>query len=260
MPELPDVETFRRYLDATALHRKIRDVRVRHTGVLTGISPRRLKQALVRTSFEATDRHGKYLFVKTGRSAWLVLHFGMTGFLEYGKDRQAGAHDRVIFDFENGFSLAYICTRLLGKVTLAKSPAQFARRVHLGPDALGIDPEGFRSRFLGSRASVKSCLMNQERIAGVGNIYSDEILFQSRLPPALKSNKLTARQIGQLYRKARHVLSMAADRKAEPAHMPASWLLPNRDEGAACPRCGRAIEKTKVAGRSAYWCPHCQKA
>jgi formamidopyrimidine-DNA glycosylase len=260
MPELPDVETFRRYLDATALHQRVADVRVRHDRVLSGVSASRLKRTVKGSSFEETDRHGKYLFVRLDQEPWLVLHFGMTGYLEYEKGRKPGQHDRVIFDCENGYSLAYLCQRLLGKVALAESPPQFAEDNKLGPDALRISHDDFTARLEGSHAAVKSCLMNQKLLAGIGNIYADEILFQAGVSPRRKGGTLSKTESKQLYRHVQRVLTMAADRKADPAGMPSSWLLPKRQEGRPCPRCGDKIKKTKVAGRSAYWCPNCQEA
>lgn len=259
MPELPDVETFRRYLNATALHQRIERVRVRHKRVLVGTSARRLRQTFHGRTFKATDRHGKYLFARTDRTPWLVLHFGMTGSLAYEKDRRPGDHDRVLIDFDNGYSLAYICGRLLGKVTLTDSPRQFVQERNLGPDAMAISAQAFASCIKDSRAAIKSCLMNQQRVAGVGNIYSDEALFQSRLSPELKGETLTQAELHRLYRQMQRVLAMAVDRQADPARLPSSWLLPHREEGASCPRCGDKIQRTKVSGRSAYWCPHCQK-
>jgi len=259
MPELPDVETFRRYMDATALHQRIVQVRVRNARVLIDISSRRLKRGLKGTAFETTDRHGKYLFAQVGPERWLVLHFGIPGFLEYEKQREPTEHDRVIFDFANGYSLAYLCQRLLGKVMLAESPTRFAQDNELGPDALQIGWGDFRSVLQESRATVKSCLMEQKHIAGIGNIYSDEILFHSRVSPKGKSNRLSETQTKRLYRQMQRVLNVAVSRKADPGRMPLSWLLPHRAEGGPCPRCRGEIEKTKVAGRSAYWCPNCQK-
>lgn len=259
MPELPDVETFRRYLNATALHQRIERIRVRHTGVLEGISARRLQRALHGRAFDATGRHGKYMFVTTDQAPWLVLHFGMTGFLMYEKDRDPGDHDRMLIDFDNGYSLAYVCSRLLGKVTLADSPEGFVQGTELGPDAMAITAEQFFSGLKNSRAAIKSCLMNQQRLAGVGNVYSDEILFQSRLSPTLEGKKLAQAPLDRLYRQMQRVLGMAVDRQADPAKLPSSWLLPHRQEGEVCPRCSDTIQKMKISGRSAYWCPHCQK-
>lgn len=258
MPELPDVETFRRYLDATALRQQIVAVAVREKRILKGVSARDLERATKGRRFEATDRHGKVLFVRISECSILGLHFGMTGSLEYGKGCEPDKHDRVIFEFENGYSLAYQCRRLLGWVTLAKSPARFVRDHGLGPDALCIVRDAFVSALRDSRAAVKSCLMDQKRVAGIGNVYSDEVLFQSRMPPDRRSDALGKKQATQVYRQMRRVLTMAVERKADPARMPASWLLSHRDKAERCPRCRGEINTMKVAGRTAYWCPRCQ--
>ena len=258
MPELPDVETFRSYLDATALHQQLAEIRVRQKRILDGLSAGRLERALKGISFEATDRHGKYLFIHTNEVPILVLHFGMTGYLEYEKGRESDEHDCILFEFENGYSLAYVCRRLFGKVTLTDSAARFVEEHELGPDAMRVGREDFLAVLHGSRATVKSYLMNQSLIAGVGNIYSDEILFQSHISPERKGNTLGGAKGKQLHRQMRRVLALAIQRKADPAKMPSSWLLPHRDKGVPCPRCRGKIAKVKVAGRSAYWCPHCQ--
>lgn len=259
MPELPDVETFRRYLHATALHQKVAEVRVRNRRVLAGVSPSRLKETLQGACFDQTDRCGKYLFVQTDSGPVLVLHFGMTGHLEYEKDRTPGKHDRLLFDFDNGYSLAYVCQRLLGKVSVVDSVEQFTHDNHLGPDALAIGADEFTRRLQKSRATVKSWLMNQKLIAGIGNIYSDEILFQSHLAPNRKAGAFGKKETERLYRQMRRVLETAIERKADPSRMPSSWLLPHRQEDNTCPRCHGQVSKTKVAGRTTYWCPKCQQ-
>lgn len=258
MPELPDVETFRKYLDATALHQRVVDVSVREKRILRDLSPRKLVHAMKGRCFETADRHGKHLFVRMNKTSVLVLHFGMTGSLDYGKARKPGKHDRIVFHFANGYSLAYHCRRLLGRVILAESPAQFVRDNNLGPDALKIGQEEFVETLRGARAAVKSCLMDQKRLAGIGNIYSDEILFQNRMSPKRKGDALSGTEATQLYRTMGRVLTTAIERRADPAEIPTSWLLPHRDEGEPCPRCRGEIRKVKIAGRSGYWCPHCQ--
>jgi formamidopyrimidine-DNA glycosylase len=259
MPELPDVEMFRRYIGATSLHQKIASVTVRDRRLLKDLSTRHLEQTLAGRAFEATARHGKFLFAAANGSAWLVLHFGMSGNLDYGKRREAGRHDRVIFHFTNEYSLAYVSQRRLGRVALTPAMERFVEENDLGPDAMDIDCADFASRIRGSKAAVKSSLMNQRLVAGVGNIYSDEVLFQSRISPALAGNKLSEKQAKHLCRIMQRVLHAAVDRGADPTDFPASWLLPNRKQGRSCPRCAGRIRKQKVAGRSAYWCPGCQQ-
>lgn len=259
MPELPDVETFRRYVDATALRRRIVDVEVLSRRVLAGVSSRRLRQVLRGATFNRTRRHGKHLFVDTNGSQWLVLHFGMTGYLDYGKERTRGPHDRVIFVFAKKCSLAYVCPRLFGRVTLTASVEEFVEMKKLGPDAMSVSAEGFACCLCGSKATVKSSLMNQRLIAGVGNLYSDEILFQSQVHPLFRSDRLSVAQATQIHRDMRKVLRRATERKADPMQLPGSYLLPHRRIGGSCPRCSGKLARRTVAGRTAYWCPACQK-
>src|SRR5262249_19289405 len=115
MPELPDVETFKRYLDATSLDQPIKDVDVRSAYVLKGLSARELGRQLKGRSFQSSCRHGKHLFVRTDRDLWLRLHFGMTGSLEYLKgQRQASEDAQALFCFANQSRLAFRDQRKFG--------------------------------------------------------------------------------------------------------------------------------------------------
>ena len=259
MPELPDVETYKRYVDATSLHQQILIVRVRNRRILKDISPGKLKSQLQGHCFQFTTRHGKYLFVKTDNNQWLTLHFGMTGFLRYFKDEEkSGPHDRLILTFQTGFHLAYVCPRLLGAIRLVTSVENFVNDSRLGPDALSIDFGHFKKILRHSRGAVKSTLMNQKHIAGIGNIYSDEILFQSNVHPETTSNKLNHEHIRKIYHNMRKVLKRAIERQAKTSNLPNSYLLPHRGKGKSCPRCGRIIKTMKITGRTAYFCPNCQ--
>src|ERR1041384_5871282 len=108
MPELPEVEAFKRYLDKTSLHHRIDDVDVRNRYVLKNISEGQLARELKGRRFQSSRRHGKHLFVRTNNKLWLRLHFGMTGSLEYSKnDEQTPRHARVLFAFANKHCLAF---------------------------------------------------------------------------------------------------------------------------------------------------------
>ena len=175
MPELPDVEIFKQYLDATSLHQEINRVEVHSTQVLEGISARKLRRRLEGHAFESSRRHGKYLFVRLNEGNWLVLHFGMTGFLRYYKNpEQSGDHTRLRIDFKNGFHLAFDCQRKLGLIDWVEDPKEFIRKKELGDDPLSehFDLSRFTELLEGKRGSVKSALMNQSVIAGIGNIKS----------------------------------------------------------------------------------------
>jgi formamidopyrimidine-DNA glycosylase len=142
MPELPDVESYRRYLDANALHHKIARVEVESPGVLEDTSPQGLGRMLKGKRFESTRRHGKYLFAKLDGEEWLGMHFGMTGKLEYVNNKEElPNHTRCLFKFDNGFDLAYIAPRKLGRIVPVDSPDDH-RIPQVGTGCPESEPEG----------------------------------------------------------------------------------------------------------------------
>src|SRR5437773_5283228 len=137
MPELPDVETFKRYLDATSLYQQITGVDVQRAYALKGVSARELVRGLKGRRFESSCRHGKHLFVRTDGDLWLRLHFGMTGSLQYFKrEERVARRTRVLFAFANGHRLAFADQREFGEVGLLKDIDEFLKKRGLGPDAL----------------------------------------------------------------------------------------------------------------------------
>ncbi len=260
LPELPDVEVFRRYLEGSALDQTVAAVEVR-ADIVRGLPAARFRARLKGRRFLSTARHGKYLFVKLDDGSWLVLHFGMTGYLQYARtDEPPPEHTRVLFTFSNGHRLAFVLQRKLGRAAITDNIESFIKEQGLGPDVLGggFDLRAFR-QALGRRGSIKSALMNQKRMAGIGNIYADEILFRAKLHPAAKMGNLDDEQLGAVFHVVKEVLRAAIDAGADPARMPEDFLLPHREEGARCPACGGQIARTKISGRTAYFCPKCQK-
>lgn len=262
MPELPDVEIFKRYLESTSLHQDIERVDISSPELLEGVSARRLQNTLRGNQLQSAHRHGKYLFAQLDQEGWLILHFGMTGFLSYFRNpEQRPSHVRLALRFSNGFTLAYDCQRKLGEIGLTQTVHQFVRERELGPDPLDaeFDLKAFRHAMAGTRAAVKSALMDQKRVAGIGNIYSDEILFQAGIQPAVKVRDLSGKDIESLYNQmTRTVLPAAIEAGADPERLPSSFVIPHRHDQGVCPRCGRPLEKRKIAGRTAYFCPHDQ--
>jgi len=260
MPELPDVETFKRYLDRTSLHQRITGVDVRSTYVLKGVSQRELGRQLKGRSLERSCRHGKHLFVRTDRDLWLRLHFGMTGSLEYLKGRREAPKDtRVLFGFANCSRLAFRDQRKFGEIGLLKDVDEFLRTRTLGPDALDINLSQFKGIFQNHHAAVKTILLNQKLIAGIGNIYADEILFRTRIHPTTQASALKNKTVTELLRATRHILKKAIDAQADADLMPKSWLLPHRGKGGKCPRCARVLKSSRIGGRTAWFCQYCQK-
>jgi formamidopyrimidine-DNA glycosylase len=218
------------------------------------------------TKLVAAQRYGKHLLARIDRGGWLTLHFGMTGALHFvPQPDQEPPFTRVRLDFANDGSLAYTNKRMIGRVGLVEDATDFIADEKLGPDALDwrFDFAAFKAAVLGIKRDAKSVLMDQEIIAGIGNIYSNEILFQARINPAAPIDKLTPNQLKQLFLKMRDVLKTAivcgAGSEQFTERMPKSALLPERKKGGLCPRCRLPLKIFKVGGRTAYCCPKCQK-
>jgi formamidopyrimidine-DNA glycosylase len=259
VPELPDVEVFRRRLAATGLHREIAGVDVRDPALPRRLSRQRLGRALTGHELERTRRHGKHLFAAISGGGWMVLHFGMTGRLEYSRGSEVdGEHTRLTLRFADGSRIAYIDQRRLGFAGLTGDVDEYVEKEALGPDALSLSPAALCELLRARRGAVKSVLMDQTLVAGIGNIYSDEILFHARVDPKAPARTLDETACRRLHRQIGRVLRMAADRGADAERVPRGWLLPRREDGARCPRGNGEVRKFKISGRGAFYCPACQ--
>lgn len=263
MPELPDVEIMKKYLDATALHKKIRDVKIEDAIVLENLTSEELCENLTGQSFETSCRYGKYLFVKLSAGDYLVLHFGMTGELAYYKipDKEP-EYELIRFEFNNDYRLAYVMPRKLGHIYLTKDMKAFIGQKELGPDVCSqeFDRETFHKVLSDRHGMIKSALMDQSLMAGIGNVYSDEILFQAGVHPRQNVSDMKEETIDKLYDCLIEVLQTAIENKADPATFPDGYLTPLRGQKKAeCPKCGGEIRRVEVSGRSAYYCPSCQQ-
>ena len=265
MPELPDVELYKRHLDATCRGRTIRRVTVSDARILADISAAELGRRLEDARITASRRHGKHLLVDLGRPGWLTLHFGMNGSLKHFTDGEDDPpYDRVRLDFDDRHHLAYINPRLLGHFGLVSDADAFIAAEGLGPDALDphFDLAAFERALAGRKRDVKSLLMDQEVVAGIGNIYSDEILFQAGINPRMRCDRLDANARQHLFSRIKAVLETAitsgagAERLVD--RLPGSFLIPHREKGGRCPRCGGEVASAKFSGRTAYFCPRCQ--
>ncbi|MEJ2031474.1 MAG: DNA-formamidopyrimidine glycosylase [Deltaproteobacteria bacterium] len=262
MPELPDVEIFKEYLDATALHQKIKEVEVRHQRILRNTSEEELKRELRGQSLESSRRHGKHLLVALSNSKWLAVHFGMSGSFSYYKDPdKEPPHARLLIAFENGYWLAYDSQRMLGGVELIADPEEYIRHHDLGPDAMddNFDLAAFKKVLAGKNGQIKSALMDQQSLAGIGNIYSDEILFQAGIDPKRKVGDLDEMGAKNLYQAMKRVLQTTIGHRADPSQFPATYLTAHRRAGEKCPKCSGRIKSQKISGRTSYFCPSCQK-
>jgi formamidopyrimidine-DNA glycosylase len=258
VPELPDVEGFRRYFGRYAMGQRIEAVEVPAPDVLRNTTPQGLGKALAGHRFTATERRGKWLLAHTDDSAVLLTHFGMTGGLNWSTGTDADhPHDRVILRLERG-RLRYRNMRKLGGIWLARRAEETGAIMGpLGPDALELDRDAFENILRRGRGRVKPSLMNQKRLAGIGNELSDEILWQARINPARLLPELEKRERSALYRAMRKVLEESNRHGRIPRHR--SWLSAARGTtDTPCPRCGTTITRSRIGGRTSYWCPRCQ--
>lgn len=259
MPELPDVEVFRRRLGRTSLHRPVERVQVRDELLLYGVDRRTLDRSLRGRSLERTHRHGKHLLVDLSDDGLLVLHFGMTGYPAAGEGAPPSEpHVRFVLTFGDGRWLALVDQRRLGRVALTGSLEEYVTRENLGPDALTLGAVDLRDLLRSHRGSVKATFMDQARIAGLGNIYTDEVLFQARVDPRSPAGRLDDASCRRLHRQLHRVVDLAVDRQADPRRLPRTWLLPHREDGVPCPRGRGTVRRFRSGGRNGYWCPTCQ--
>jgi len=258
MPELPEVETFKRYLDKTSLNQSIIDVEVTDNRILN-TEEVQLKKSLKGKKFESSTRHGKYLLVYLNPQ-YLVMHFGMSGDLKYYDDKEEPPKfSKVIFKFNNGFNLAYLSIRMFGKVSVVNSREEFIENKKLGPDAYKMSFEEFQEALHGRSAIAKNALLNQSFIAGVGNIYSDEILFRTKIHPKTNINSLSDDKVKELYINIIDVLVYGIKKKGDLSTYPNEFLIPHRKKEEKCPICNSDITRFEISGRHGFFCPSCQK-
>jgi len=257
MPELPDVEIFRQYAEKNALNQEIEKVTVDEPKIAE-TDESQLNEELKGRELIRAERLGKYLLLTTTKENILVMHFGMTGWLEY-KQGEKHRHTRASLIFSNGYALNFINPRKLGRISFSSNLDAFQKEKKVGKDALAIKLEEFQDLIRKKKGTLKSFLMNQSIIAGIGNIYSDEILFQAGMNPKRQISELEDYQHMALFQLIKEVLHKAIEHNADPGNMPLSFIIPRRKEGEKCPACGGEVKKDKVSGRGFYYCPTCQK-
>ncbi len=260
MPELPDVEHFRmQAAHSGILWMPIGRTEVRDPSILRDVSQQKLAKAVKSRPFTSTQRHGKALFLRIKKNGVVVFHFGMTGRLHIvkgGDDMSEHAH--VIFHTKEK-SLAFVCPRKFGHISLAESVQEYVVEQELGDDARCVTRERFMEVLEGSGKSLKSLLMDQHRIAGIGNIYADEILFKAGMHPRMRASDLSGPQKDTLFHAMRSVLEEAIHAGAAAENMPEAYLIRHRSNEGICPRDGSRLDRFEVNGRTTYICPEHQQ-
>ncbi|MGE5561493.1 MAG: bifunctional DNA-formamidopyrimidine glycosylase/DNA-(apurinic or apyrimidinic site) lyase [Chloroflexota bacterium] len=274
MPELPEVETVRRELSA------LTGLRIVRTAVLSPHLIRcpdaeRFAAGTTGKTIAAVDRQGKFLIIRLDPGSDLVVHLRMAGRMYVNDPADpVEKHTHVIFDLSDGRQLRYIDLRHFGLICLVDRGeyGDLGLLNRLGPEPLsdGFTKQYFRAGLAKRRGPIKSLLLNQEFIAGIGNIYADESLFAARIRPDRPAASLSRQEADRLWQAIRDVIADAlvfggttfsTYRRADGSKGEfAAYLKVYGHEGAACPRCGKGqIERLRLGGRSAHFCPHCQR-
>lgn len=297
MPELPEVETTVRDLNKKILGLKIKDVwtdfkkMVKKPALLAGgLSDfDSFKKEIIGQRIEKIKRRGKNILFYLSGGKIMLIHQKLTGHLLVGKwklengkwkplikgalEEKINTFIHLMFFLSNDKMLALSDLRKFAKVLVidAKNLDSLKDIKNLGPEPLdkNFDFEKFKERLKNRRGKIKRVLMDQEVIAGIGNIYSDEILFEARVHPLKDVSKLSERELKEIYRAMKKILKQAIKLKGGSI---SDYRTPSgkrggfdrlrrvyRREGEKCPRCGAIIKRIKLAGRSAYFCPKCQK-
>ncbi len=261
MPELPEVETARRLIADEGLNRRIADVDDSDTFVCRPHAPGELRAALTGRTLAAARRRGKTMWCETSDDGPdLGIHLGMGGRIvvtspdglaaEGGGPRHRDAQprkaewDRFTLTFADGGRLVLFDKRRLGRVRL--NPGVDA----LGPDAAEVTPAQFRALITKGGVAVKARLLDQSRIAGVGNLLADEILWEAEVSPAARTDRLRRAEADRLYR----ALVSALDSAIARGGVHTGDVIGARHLGGTCPRCGAEMRHGTVGGRSTWWC------
>jgi formamidopyrimidine-DNA glycosylase len=257
MPELPEVAYQKKYVDATALHKEV--VKIDFGAKKLFQSPQKeFEDAILNEKISGTQQLGKYLLLKITSEKELVLHFGMSGKMEFYQHDEVPKHAQLTLFFEDDSRLSFVCPRKFGKIYLAEGIEDFQKKHSLGNHALDVKEEEFMDLLQDKKGSIKSALTDQHLIAGIGNLYADEILFQCKIHPKTSTAKLSEKEKKSLFEKMEKILKKVIKSKTEDSKLPESYLTRHRKEGADCPDCKGKVEMIKISGRSTYFCPDCQ--
>jgi len=271
MPELPEVETIVRNLRKKLIGLKIGEVKIFLEKCIQG-SWINFAKNLIGRKISALERRGKYIIIHLDDGQALIIHLRMTGSLLFlPPQAPIDKHTHLVFTFQSGnWQLRFVDQRQFGRLCLVKKGEKGALKFleKLGPEPLEIGSPQFKEMINGQRRIIKSLLLDQTFIAGVGNIYADEVLYRTGLHPRQRTEFLSRGKIVALLKNLQALLRQAirqrgtsvrnyVDAQGAPGGFQKFLLVYGR-EGEKCHKCGAIIVREKIAGRSTYFCPRCQ--
>jgi formamidopyrimidine-DNA glycosylase len=270
VPELPEVETVRRQIEPEITGRTIERARILDERWTRPVEPRRVEERLAGRRIESVGRRGKYLLLELDDGGVLVMHLRMTGNLVLGGDDDRWL--RASLELDDGRELRFTDPRRFGQAVLlppGKVEEYFESRIGIEPLSDELTAETLARLALGRRAPLKSFLLDQSGVAGVGNIYADEALWRARLHPLSPAGSMRLEHCEELRAAIVETLEIGLsnggasiddylDARGERGSMQDEFIVHTR-AGEPCPRCGETIRRIVVGGRSTYFCPGCQR-
>lgn len=267
MPELPEVETVRRTLENFIIGKKIIDVRLLYPKIIDGDKDEFIKKVCQQT-FREIDRIGKYLIFKLDDVAF-VSHLRMEGkYLICQKDEEISKHDHVIFDLDDGRQLRYNDVRKFGRIKLVDHDLYREQTPcnKLGPEPFYANYLDVYKQYQKKTIPIKTALLDQSIMAGIGNIYANEICYLMHINPQTPTNKLSKKRVKELIEVSRVILNSAIEQGGTTIHSFSSNGIDGLFQvqlkvhmARTCPQ-GHDIKKIMIHGRGTYYCPVCQKA
>jgi len=272
VPELPEVEIVRRGLSVALAGRTLERVEIRDGRLTAPADPDAVAHDLHGAAVTAVGRRGKYLVLELDGGAALVCHLRMTGWFHHVAEPSERPHLRALFGLDDGSWLLYSDQRRFGTMRLLAAREQDGYwRGRLGPEPLAPEwtPAALGQALRGRRAPIKALLLDQRIVAGVGNIYADEALWEARIHPLAVGGDLGAVRVRRLHGAVVTVLERGIEsggatidsyRRVDGA----AGAMQNRfnvfdRSGEPCPRCGAEIVKIRVAQRGTHLCPRCAR-
>lgn len=269
MPELPEVETVVRTLERQIKDKEIKDVEVFWNNIIIG-DVEKFKRTLIGKRFLSFNRLGKYIYFGLSDDLFLISHLRMEGkyFLKKKEDIKE-KHEHIIFHFSDETDLRYHDTRKFGKMELKKKAELFSTPPLslLGPDANKLEFNDLKERFIHNNHKIKEVILDQNVVAGIGNIYADEILFSCRVHPERLASSLSDKEIKDFVKYSKQILDEAilaggTTIRSYTSSLGVTGLFQQEllvHTKKECPICHSKILTMKVGGRTSYYCPNCQK-